>query len=74
MKRKVIRAMISAAMASSLMFVGGTVALADDEKTEITVWSWDATVEDAIPAFEEANQDVTVKFENVGCFLQAFFA
>lgn len=39
---------------------------AGGEKTEITVWSWDATVEDAIPAFEKANPDITVKFENVG--------
>ena len=66
MKRKVICAVLSATMASSLLFAGGTTALADEDKTEITVWSWDATVEAAIPAFEEANPDVTVKFENVG--------
>lgn len=66
MKRKVICAVLSATMASSLLFAGGTAALADEDKTEITVWSWDATVEAAIPAFEEANPDVTVKFENVG--------
>lgn len=35
-------------------------------KTEITIWSWDATIEDAIPAFEEANPDIKVKYENVG--------
>ena len=66
MKRKVICAVLSATMASSLLFAGGTTALADGDKTEITVWSWDATVEAAIPAFEEANPDITVKFENVG--------
>lgn len=66
MKRKVICAVLSATMASSLLFAGGTTALADEDKTEITVWSWDATVEAAIPAFEEANPDITVKFENVG--------
>lgn len=66
MKRRVICAVLSATMASSLLFAGGTTALADEDKTEITVWSWDATVEAAIPAFEEANPDVTVKFENVG--------
>ena len=66
MKRKVICSVLSAAMASSLLFAGGTIALADEDKTEITVWSWDATVEAAIPAFEEANPDITVKFENVG--------
>lgn len=38
----------------------------DGDVTEITVWSWDAAVEDAIPAFEEANPDVKVNFENVG--------
>ncbi|MCI8615001.1 MAG: sugar ABC transporter substrate-binding protein [Lachnospiraceae bacterium] len=38
----------------------------DGDKTEITVWSWDATVEAAIPEFEAANPDITVKFENVG--------
>ena len=61
MKRRVICAVLSATMASSLLFAGGTTALADEDKTEITVWSWDATVEAAIPAFEEANPDVTVK-------------
>ena len=66
MKRKVICAVLSATMASSLLFAGGTTELADEDKTEITVWSWDATVEAAIPAFEEANPDITVKFENVG--------
>lgn len=39
---------------------------ASGEATEITVWSWDATVEAAIPAFEAANPDIKVKFENVG--------
>lgn len=66
MKRKVLCTVLSAAMASSLMLAGGTTAMAGEEKTEITIWSWDATVEDAIPAFEEANPDITVKFENVG--------
>ena len=66
MKRRVICAVLSATMASSLLFAGGTTAMAEEDKTEITVWSWDATVEAAIPAFEEANPDITVKFENVG--------
>ena len=66
MKRRVICAVLSATMASSLLLAGGTTALAEEDKTEITVWSWDATVEAAIPAFEEANPDITVKFENVG--------
>lgn len=66
MKRKVICSVLSVAMVSSLLFAGGTAALADGDKTEITVWSWDSTVEAAIPAFEEANPDITVKFENVG--------
>ena len=66
MKRRVICAVLSATMASSLLLAGGTTALAEEDKTEITVWSWDATVEAAIPAFEEANLDITVKFENVG--------
>ena len=52
-------------MASSLMLAGGATVMAE-EKTEITVWSWDATVEAAIPDFEAANPDITVKYENVG--------
>lgn len=66
MKKRVICSVLSAAMASSLLFAGGTTALADGDKTEITVWSWDATVEAAIPEFEAANPDITVKYENVG--------
>ena len=66
MKRRVICAVLSATMASSLLLAGGTTARAEEDKTENTVWSWDATVEAAIPAFEEANPDITVKFENVG--------
>lgn len=42
-------------------------AMADDSsKTEITIWTWDATVQDAIPAFEAANPDITVNYQNVG--------
>lgn len=67
MKKRIICTALSTAMASSLLLSAGVNVFAESgEKTEITVWSWDAGVEKAIPAFEEANPDITVKFENVG--------
>lgn len=78
MKKKLICAILSASMLSSLMMGcgggGENQSSAENEQkssqeegtTEITVWSWDATVEDAIPAFEKANPGIKVNFENVG--------
>ena len=34
--------------------------------TEITVWSWDSTIEKVIPSFEKANPNIKVNFSNVG--------
>lgn len=81
-EEKLICAILSISMLSSLMIgcgggqsdssagtdqaESGQTDSSDGDVTEITVWSWDATVEDAIPAFEEANPDIKVNFENVG--------
>lgn len=85
MKKKLICAILSVSMLSSLMLGcgGGSDSSAgtdsaegsqteeqsgssEGDVTEITVWSWDAAVEKAIPAFEEANPDIKVNYENVG--------
>lgn len=85
MKKKLICAILSISMLSSLMLGcgGGSDSSAgtdsaegsqteeqsgssEGDVTEITVWSWDAAVEKAIPAFEEANPDIKVNYENVG--------
>jgi multiple sugar transport system substrate-binding protein len=36
------------------------------EPVTLTVWSWDGTVEAAVPGFEEENPDITVKVVNAG--------
>jgi multiple sugar transport system substrate-binding protein len=40
---------------------GGT-----DEPVKITVWSWDGTVERAVPGFQQANPNITVEVVNAG--------
>ncbi|MEV0314583.1 sugar ABC transporter substrate-binding protein [Nonomuraea fuscirosea] len=36
------------------------------ERTKITVWSWDGTVEKAVPGFQAAHPDITVEVVNAG--------
>lgn len=35
-------------------------------KTELTVWSWDTSINRAAKSFMKANPDITVKVSNVG--------
>lgn len=44
----------------------GGAAGGGDEPVKITVWSWDGTVEKAVPGFEAANPNITVEVVNAG--------
>lgn len=61
--KKLIASLCSAAMLFSAF---AAIPAQAEDVTEITVWSWDSTVEAMIPAFEEANPDIKVTFANVG--------
>lgn len=43
-------------------------------KTELTVWSWDASIDRAAKAFMDANPDITVKVSNVGSTEETYTA
>lgn len=36
------------------------------EQVELTIWAWEPTLADVVPAFEEANPDISVDLQNVG--------
>ncbi|TXK18559.1 ABC transporter substrate-binding protein [Homoserinibacter sp. GY 40078] len=64
---------IGAVVAGAAVFAGALTACSpessDDGPVTITVWTWDQPgqgLEAAIPAFEDAHPDITVKVENVG--------
>lgn len=38
----------------------------DGEQTELTIWAWEPTLADVVPAFEAANPDIKVDLQNVG--------
>ena len=42
------------------------VVAATDGPVKITVWSWDGTVEKAVPGFEAANPNIKVEVVNAG--------
>ncbi|MDR1427991.1 MAG: sugar ABC transporter substrate-binding protein [Bifidobacteriaceae bacterium] len=44
----------------------GTEDAETGEQTTITVWAWEPTLEDVVPAFEAANPDIKVDLQNVG--------
>lgn len=43
-------------------------------KTELTVWSWDASIDRAAKSFMKANPDITVKVSNVGSTEETYTA
>jgi multiple sugar transport system substrate-binding protein len=45
---------------------GSTAGKGGDEQVNLTVWSWDGTVERAVPGFEAANPNIKVKVVNAG--------
>ncbi|MBW3092870.1 extracellular solute-binding protein [Bifidobacterium sp. 82T10] len=47
---------------------------ASSGKTELTVWSWDTSIDRAAEAFMKANPDITVKVSNVGSTEETYTA
>lgn len=45
---------------------GGGGGAEPGEQVELTVWAWEPTLADVVPAFEEANPDIKVDLQNVG--------
>ncbi len=45
---------------------GGSAAGGGDEQVKLTVWSWDGTVEKAVPGFQAANPNIKVEVVNGG--------
>ncbi|TMR97851.1 ABC transporter substrate-binding protein [Nonomuraea basaltis] len=44
----------------------GSAAGGGDEQVKVTVWSWDGTVERAVPGFQAANPNIKVEVVNAG--------
>lgn len=44
----------------------GSAAGGGDEQVKVTVWSWDGTVERAVPGFQAANPNIKVEVINAG--------
>ncbi|MEV4104757.1 sugar ABC transporter substrate-binding protein [Nonomuraea sp. NPDC049649] len=62
-KVRLLSAALAAMLALTACSGGGT---AGDGQVKITVWSWDGTVERAVPGFEAANPDIKVEVVNAG--------
>src|SRR5690606_7684956 len=62
-KVRLLSAALAAMLALTACSGGGT---AGDGQVKITVWSWDGTVERAVPGFEKEHPDIDVEVVNAG--------
>lgn len=70
MKKKILGATAVLALAMTSCAGGGDTPSGEGVPTDtpitLTVWSWDGTVEEAVPGFEELYPNITVKVVNAG--------
>lgn len=76
--RKIVGGLLASTVALTLAACGGssspatspadtpTTSAAAGEKTELTIWAWEPTLADVVPAFEAANPDIKITLQNVG--------
>ncbi|MDR1450333.1 MAG: sugar ABC transporter substrate-binding protein [Propionibacteriaceae bacterium] len=70
--KKILAAIVATALLPLIAACGSSDTPVDpssesvNAKTEITVWGWEPTLKDVVPAFEAANPDIKVNLQNVG--------
>jgi multiple sugar transport system substrate-binding protein len=68
-KLRLLSAALAPVLALTACSGGGTASTTaggGDEPAKITVWSWDGTVEKAVPGFQAANPNIKVEVVNAG--------
>lgn len=64
MSLKLVRRLIAACCAAIIAVGAAACGSGQDTRTEITVWSWEPSMQSVIDAFEKENPDVHVVWEN----------
>lgn len=64
MSLKLVRRLIAACCAAIIAVGAAACGSGQDARTEITVWSWEPSMQSVIDAFEKENPDVHVVWEN----------